>query len=67
MFEGWTFVGDSDSERIVTSTRALGAALAEAGDTPRVTEYRGVGHNSWDRAYSDPNLIDWMLKQTRAK
>ena len=27
----------------------------------KITEYRGVGHNSWDRVYNDPELIDWML------
>jgi acetyl esterase/lipase/prenyltransferase beta subunit len=61
----WTFLGDADNERIVGSTRAMVAALREAGASPRETEYRGVGHNSWDRAYSDPALIEWMLAQKR--
>jgi predicted peptidase len=25
----------------------------------------GVGHNSWDRAYDDPELWKWMLAQKR--
>ncbi|HEV3168622.1 MAG TPA: family 16 glycoside hydrolase [Isosphaeraceae bacterium] len=61
----WTFLGDADSERIAQSTRALGAALRDAGSTMKATEYRGVGHNSWDRAYTDATLIDWMLNQKR--
>ena len=61
----WTFLGDADSDRIVSSTRALVAALRDAGAAPRETEYRGVGHNSWDRAYSEPALVEWMLAQTR--
>ena len=40
-------------------------ALQKAGGNARLTEYRGVGHNSWDRAYSDPNLASWMLSQRR--
>jgi poly(3-hydroxybutyrate) depolymerase len=62
----WTFLGDADSDRIVQSTRAMASALREAGGQPRTTEYRGVGHNSWDRAYSDATLIDWMLAQKRS-
>jgi hypothetical protein len=40
-------------------------ALRAAGGTARLTEYRDVPHNSWDRAYSDPRLIEWMLAQAR--
>ena len=58
----WTFVGDADSPRIVESTRALAAALRDAGASNRETEYRGVGHNSWDRAYSDPDLLRWLIE-----
>jgi hypothetical protein len=38
-------------------------ALRAAGGSARETEYRGVGHNSWDRAYNDPGLIAWMLER----
>jgi predicted peptidase len=40
-------------------------ALRREGTTARLTEYRGVGHNRWDRAYNTPELIDWMLAQRR--
>jgi prenyltransferase beta subunit/pimeloyl-ACP methyl ester carboxylesterase len=59
----WTFVGDAD--RPTLGLRTMVVALKDAGASPRITEYRGVGHNSWDRAYNDPNLIDWMLAQSR--
>jgi predicted peptidase len=29
----------------------------------RVTIYPGVGHDSWVQAYTDPELIEWMLAQ----
>ena len=61
----WTFVGDADSERVVKNMRSMVAALREAGVPAKHTEYRGVGHNSWDRAYHDPALIDWMLGQPK--
>ncbi len=61
----WTFIGDADSARLLESTRAMLAALRDAGAKPRETEYRGVGHNSWDRAYSNPEFLRWMLQQHR--
>jgi acetyl esterase/lipase len=61
----WTLIGDDDSDRLLKSTREMVAALRSAGASPKSSEYRGVGHNSWDRAYSDSALIDWMLAQKR--
>jgi acetyl esterase/lipase len=61
----WVFVGDDDRDETVQNSRGMVAALAAAGGKPRYTEYRDVGHNSWDRAYNDPALIAWMLGQTR--
>ena len=63
----WTFVGDADRDRIVRNTREMVAALRAAGAKPRLTEYRGVGHNSWDRAYYDPpRRLDARPDRTRA-
>ena len=63
----WTFVGDADSDRTVRNTREMVAALRAVGAKPRLTEYRGIGHNSWDRAYNDPSLVAWMLDPTGHK
>jgi len=59
------YVGDADSPRLHLGMRTMIEALRAAGQEPHYTEYRDVGHNSWDRAYSDPELIDWMLSQRR--
>ncbi len=65
----WGFVGDADRDQTVLNLRAMIAALrsSSSGAEVRVTEYRGVGHNSWDRAYGDPELIRFMLAQKRPK
>jgi acetyl esterase/lipase/prenyltransferase beta subunit len=63
----WCVVGDADRERAVLNAREMVAALRDAGASARETEYRGVPHNSWDRAYSDPAIIEWMLAQKRGK
>jgi len=61
----WAVVGDADRDATVLNARAMTLAVREAGGKPKLTEYRGVGHNSWDRAYQTPALIDWMLAQAR--
>ena len=61
----WIVVGDEDGLATVQNARVMAQALRDAGATPRQTEYRAVGHNSWDRAYNDPALIDWMISRAR--
>jgi hypothetical protein len=39
-------------------------AIKSAGGDAKLTEFEGVGHNSWDKAYGDPAAIDWLLSQT---
>jgi predicted peptidase len=38
-------------------------ALRNVGGNPRYTEYPGVGHDSWDKAYATDELYDWLLRQ----
>ncbi len=60
----WTFVGDLDTSPL-PSLREMADALRGLGANIHQTEYRNVPHNSWDRAYNDPVLIQWMLDQKR--
>ena len=60
----WAFHGDRDRSVPVTESRELTAALERAGGNVRYTEYPGVPHNSWDRAYAEDDLLGWMLEQT---
>ncbi len=54
----WSIVGDADRETTVLGMRALSAAIAKIpGAKVRHTEYRGLPHNSWDRAYNDPAVL----------
>lgn len=58
----WVFCGDADHPRAVQNSREMTAALRKAGNKARYTEYKSVGHNSWDRAYSDPEFLGWLLE-----
>jgi len=60
------FHGDADSIIPVEQSRTMVAALRDEGCEVRYTEYRGMGHNSWDAAYRDPELMPWMLGQRRS-
>ena len=33
----------------------------------RYSEYAKVGHNSWSRAFAEPELLAWMFAQKRAR
>jgi len=59
----WAFHGSDDVVIPVTESRLMVAALEKAGDRVRYTEYKGVGHNCWDRAYAEPELPRWMMTQ----
>jgi predicted peptidase len=61
----WGFVGDKDSERLVTGMKDMIAALEKAGAKPKYTVYPGVGHNSWDMAYATDELYTWLLEQKK--
>jgi predicted peptidase len=60
----WIFHGGADDTVPVEYSRKMNEALKAAGGDVHYTEYPGVGHNSWDRAYSDPELMSWMLSKS---
>ncbi|HEX7898271.1 MAG TPA: PHB depolymerase family esterase [Planctomycetota bacterium] len=61
----WIFHGDKDGVVKPERSRHMVEALKKAGGEPKYTEYPGVGHNAWDKAYADPALFDWLFAQSR--
>ena len=61
----WIFHGDADDVISVDVSRKLVQAFKEAGGKAKYTEYPGVGHDSWSRAYRDSEFIDWLFAQSR--
>jgi predicted peptidase len=49
----------------VEKSRDMVAALKDAGGKPKYDEYPGVGHNSWDKAYANKELFDWLFMQQK--
>ena len=61
----WIFHGDADEKVPVEASRKMVKALRDSGGNPKYTEYPGVNHNSWDQAYRDPELVEWLFAQNR--
>jgi poly(3-hydroxybutyrate) depolymerase len=61
----WCFHNSHDASSPVENPRMMIRAMRFAGGTPRYTEFFGLNHNVWDRAYSMPDLYDWLLRQRR--
>lgn len=63
----WIFHGGADPAVPVEESRKMVQALEQARANVRYTEYPGVGHNSWDKAYAEPGLFEWLLQQKLSK
>jgi len=59
----WIFHGGSDRVVPVAESRKMAEALKAAGGNVKYNEYEGVGHNSWDKAYAEADLMPWLLAQ----
>lgn len=59
----WIFHGDADPAVPVEESRKMADALKAAGANFKYTEYPGVGHDSWLKAYAEPELAEWLLQQ----
>ena len=59
----WIFHGGADDVVPVEESRKMARALQAAKANVRYMEYPGVGHNAWDKAYAEPELIPWLLSQ----
>src|SRR5437016_13047924 len=60
----WIVHGGDDPVVPVTESRRMNEAMKTLGGEVRYTEYPGVGHNSWEKAYAEPELLTWMLSKT---
>ncbi len=61
----WVFQGVYDPVVPVTWAREWVAALRRAGGNVRYTEYPGVGHQVWEKAFLEPELVSWAAAQRR--
>ena len=60
----WMFHGDADPSVPVEQSRRMAEVLKAAGADFKYNEYPGVDHNSWDKAYAEPDLVPWLLSKS---
>ena len=61
----WIFHGDADAVVNVELSRTMYAKLKTLKANVKYTEYPNINHNSWENAFSDPEFLNWMMKQRK--
>jgi predicted peptidase len=59
----WIFHGADDDVVPVVESQRMRAAMAALGGEVHYTEYPGVKHVSWDRAYDEPKIWEWLFSK----
>jgi|GEM_PF-71611 len=59
----WFFHGAADPVVPVQASRELVEKIGAEGGNVRYTEYPAVGHDSWNLAFQEPDLLPWLLRQ----
>jgi predicted peptidase len=62
----WIFHGADDNTVPVAESQRMNEAMKQIGAEVHYTEYPGVGHASWDRAYDEPKLFPWLFSKSLA-
>lgn len=58
----WAFHGDADSVVPINNSLEMVDALKKRGGNPKLTIFHDVEHNSWDSAYLETTVLDWLLE-----
>jgi predicted peptidase len=64
-FPIWVFHGGADPVVPVANSHLMVAALKAAKAKVLYTEYPGVGHDSWKKAFAEPELLPWVFGKHR--
>jgi dienelactone hydrolase len=63
----WIFHGSADAIVVPEESQKMFQVLKASGVNVKYTEYEGVAHNAWDKAYSEPDLVPWLLSHPQAQ
>ncbi len=63
----WVFHGAADPVVDVKLSREMVDKLKALKSEVKYSEYPGVGHNSWDNAFAEPDYLSWMLSHKMKK
>ena len=63
----WVFHGAKDTAVPLERAQEMVTALEARGANVKFTVYPDTGHDSWDPAYANPALYEWLLVQKRGR
>lgn len=61
----WMFHGEDDLVVRYEYGVAMKNAIEKAGGAVKFTSYPGVGHNAWDFAFKEPELLPWLFSHQK--
>ncbi|MEM8847336.1 MAG: alpha/beta hydrolase-fold protein [Bacteroidota bacterium] len=61
----WVFHGDADNVVPEKYSAAMVETMGNQKINVKYTVYKGVGHNSWDNAFAESDLIPWLFSKSR--
>ncbi len=59
----WIFHGADDDIVPVIESQRMSEAMKQVGADVHYTEYPGVGHSCWNKAYDEPKLFPWLFSK----
>lgn len=62
----WIFHGAKDNVVPPFHSENMVNALKKAGASVKFTLYPEANHNSWDSAFAEPGLFDWLFSQKKS-
>ena len=61
----YIYHGDCDEIVPISNSIEMLTSINKRGGNAKIKILHGIKHNAWDIAYSDDNLLEWLLKQKR--
>jgi predicted peptidase len=61
----WAFHGDADGVVPPKNSIEMAESVNKNGGNAKLTLFHDVGHDSWDNAYLETTVLDWILSQKR--
>lgn len=61
----WAFHGTDDPIVFFEESQKMVDAVNRSGGKAILTEYEGVGHNCWEKTYSNPEIYKWLLVEEK--
>lgn len=62
----WIFHGSDDRVIHPKYSIEMATAVKDAGGSPRLNLYDQTGHDSWTKAFAEPDLLSWLFSKSKA-